>query len=49
MSNNNNNKDDDSEPERIDYQPEATWASDLQVLRSMIFADVHGDTQVSLL
>ena len=30
------------EPERIDYQPVATWASDLQVLKSMIFADVKG-------
>ena len=38
----------DDEPERIDYQPEATFSSDLQVLRSMIFADVHGDTQVCL-
>ena len=36
----------DKEPERIDYQPEATFASDLQVLKSMIFADVRGDTQV---
>lgn len=33
------------EPKRIDYQPNATWASDLQVLKSMIFADVKGDTQ----
>ena len=30
------------EPARIDYQPKATWASDLQVLKSMIFADVKG-------
>jgi len=28
-----------------DYQPEATWASDFQVLKSMIFADVKGETQ----
>ena len=32
-------------PARVDYHPEATWASDLQVLKSMIFADVKGDTQ----
>ena len=38
------NKED--EPERIDYQPEATLASDIQVLRSMIFANVQGNTQV---
>jgi hypothetical protein len=35
------------EPPRIDYQPPATWESDLQVLRSMIFADVQGATQVT--
>jgi S-adenosylmethionine-diacylgycerolhomoserine-N-methlytransferase len=34
-----------AEPERIDYQPNATWSSDLQVLKSMIFADVKGSTQ----
>ena len=34
-----------AEPKRIDYQPNATWASDLQVLKSMIFADVKGSTQ----
>jgi len=33
------------EPERVDYQPKATWASDWQVLKSMIFADVKGKTQ----
>lgn len=35
----------EGEPARIDYQPPATWASDLQVLKSMIFADVKGKTQ----
>lgn len=35
----------DDEPERIDYQPKATWASDWQVLKSMFFADVKGSTQ----
>lgn len=35
----------EEEPERIDYQPPATWASDLQVLRSMVFADVRGESQ----
>ena len=34
-----------TEPKRIDYQPNATWSSDLQVLKSMIFADVKGSTQ----
>ena len=34
-----------SEPERIDYHPPSTWASDYQVLKSMMFADVKGDTQ----
>ena len=29
----------------IDYQPKATWESDWQVLKSMIFADVKGKTQ----
>lgn len=33
------------EPVRVDYHPPATWSSDLQVLKSMIFADVKGDTQ----
>jgi len=33
------------EPKRVDYHPPATWASDYQVLKSMIFADVKGDTQ----
>lgn len=33
------------EPKRIDYQPSATWASDLRVLKSMVFADVKGSTQ----
>jgi hypothetical protein len=33
------------EPKRIDYQPKATWASDWQVLKSMMFADVKGSTQ----
>jgi hypothetical protein len=28
-----------------DYHPPATWASDIQVLRSMVFADVKGTTQ----
>lgn len=32
-------------PEVKDYQPPATWASDWQVLKSMILADVKGDTQ----
>ena len=35
----------EGEPVRRDYQPPATWASDLQVLKSMIFADVKGATQ----
>jgi hypothetical protein len=34
-----------AEPKRVDYQPKATWASDLQVLKSMMFADVKGSTQ----
>lgn len=33
------------DPERIDYHPPATFASDLKVLKSMLFADVHGATQ----
>ena len=33
------------EPERIDYHPPATWSSDYQVLKSMIFANVQGSTQ----
>lgn len=33
------------EPERVDYHPPATFASDLMVLKSMIFADVKGSTQ----
>uniref|UniRef100_A0A6T5VPN0 Methyltransferase type 11 domain-containing protein n=1 Tax=Chromulina nebulosa TaxID=96789 RepID=A0A6T5VPN0_9STRA len=28
-----------------DYHPPATWSSDYKVLKSMIFADVHGNTQ----
>lgn len=28
-----------------DYHPPATWSSDYQVLKSMIFADVKGSTQ----
>lgn len=32
-------------PDRVDYHPPATWSSDLQVLKSMIFADVKGETQ----
>ena len=32
-------------PIRIDYQPSATWSSDLQVVKSMFFADVKGATQ----
>ena len=35
----------EGEPVRRDYQPPATWASDWQVLKSMIFADVKGETQ----
>jgi S-adenosylmethionine-diacylgycerolhomoserine-N-methlytransferase len=38
-------KNGDEEPQRVDYHPDATWASDYQVLKSMIFADVKGDTQ----
>lgn len=33
------------EPQRVDYQPKATWASDLQVMKSMFLADVKGATQ----
>ena len=33
------------EPERVDYHPPATWASDFQVLKSLYFADVKGETQ----
>ena len=36
---------DNGEPKRIDYQPSATWSSDLQVVKSMFFADVKGATQ----
>lgn len=37
---------DDSSDKKIqDYHPPATWASDLQVLKSMWFANVKGDTQ----
>lgn len=32
-------------PEIVDYHPPATWSSDFQVLKSMIFADVKGETQ----
>ena len=32
-------------PQRVDYHPPATWGSDLQVLKSMMFADVKGGTQ----
>jgi len=35
----------EAEPDRVDYHPPATWASDYQVLKSMIFADVKGSTQ----
>ena len=41
------NLDKEKEPARVDYQPPATWASDFQVLRSMVFANVQGETQVS--
>lgn len=37
------------EPERIDYHPPATWESDYQVLKSMIFTDLNGATQVKLM
>jgi len=33
------------EPKRIQYQPKATWASDFKVLRSMLMADIKGDSQ----
>lgn len=33
------------EPEIQDYHPEATWSSDFEVLKAMIFADIKGDTQ----
>ena len=29
----------------VDYHPPATWESDFQVLKSMLFADVKGNTQ----
>ena len=35
----------DDKPQVIDYHPPATWESDFQVLKSMIFADVKGETQ----
>ena len=35
----------EDEPERVDFHPPATWASDFKVLKSMIFANVQGDTQ----
>eukprot|EP01036_Dinobryon_divergens_P044613 gene44613-59535_t len=31
--------------EVVDYHPPATWKSDLQVLLSMIFANIEGNTQ----
>lgn len=33
------------EPERTDFNPPASWAADFQVLKSMMFANVQGDTQ----
>jgi len=32
-------------PARVDYHPPATWESDFQVLKSMWFADVKGESQ----
>jgi hypothetical protein len=37
--------DEGDKPVITDYQPSATWSSDFQVLKSMIFADVRGSTQ----
>ena len=34
-----------NKPEIRDYQPKATWSSDLQVMKSMFLADVKGATQ----
>lgn len=34
-----------SDIERIDYHPQSSLSTDIQVLKSMIFADVKGDTQ----
>ena len=31
------------EPERVDYHPPATWSGDIQVLKSILFADVKGE------
>ena len=44
-TNSNSNSNSSDEPIRVDYQPNATWSSDIQVLQSMIFANVQGDTQ----
>lgn len=35
----------DSKSIVVDYHPPATWSSDYQVLKSMVFADVKGNTQ----